>query len=212
VRSLGQHLIFKNTVDYEEELRSMIGYPSELVKRKVIRYIDSHCIDFISKSPFVVLSTTDAEGFCDVSPRGDAPGFVYILDDKHLIIPERPGNKRMDSMRNILSNPRVGLLFIIPGMEETLRVNGKATLIRDEEILEKMKVKDRRPLIGIGVEVEECFMHCAKAFKRSQLWEPHSWASKESLPQASTILSAHSNISKEDVTGLLEESYTKRLY
>lgn len=182
------------------------------MKRKVITYLDSHCVDFISKSPFLVISTSNNEGYCDVSPRGDAPGFVLVLDEKRLIIPERPGNRRIDSMRNILSNPRVGLLFLIPGMEETLRVNGKATLVKDEEILEKMKVKERKPLLSIGVEVEECFIHCAKAFKRSKLWESNSWASKEFLPVASSILSAHSKISKEDVDDILEESYTKRLY
>lgn len=203
---------FNKTIENEEELRSIIGFPSELVKRKVITYLDSHCDDFISKSPFLVVSTTDDEGYCDVSPRGDAPGFVLVLDEKRLIIPERPGNRRIDSMRNILSNPRVGLLFVIPGMEETLRVNGKATLVKDEEILEKMKVKERKPLLGIGVEVEECFIHCAKAFKRSKLWESNSWASKELLPLASSILSAHSKISKEDVVDILEEDYTKQLY
>jgi len=203
---------FNNIIENEEELRSIIGFPSDLVKRKVITYLDPHCHDFISKSPFLVMSTADAEGYCDVSPRGDAPGFVLVLDEKRLIIPERPGNRRIDSMRNILSNPRVGLLFIIPGMEETLRVNGKATLIKDEEILEKMRVKERKPLLGIGVEVEECFIHCAKAFKRSKLWESNSWPSKELLPSASRILSAHSKISKENVDDILEESYTKRLY
>lgn len=207
-----QNLNFNKTIENEEELRSIIGFPSELVKRKVITYLDSHCKDFISKSPFLVISTTDNEGYCDVSPRGDAPGFVLVLDEKRLIIPERPGNRRIDSMRNILSNPRVGLLFIIPGMEETLRVNGKATLVKDEEILDKMKVKERKPLLGIGVEVEECFIHCAKAFKRSKLWESNSWQSKELLPLASSILSAHSKISKEAVDDILEESYTKRLY
>ncbi|MCM3238740.1 pyridoxamine 5'-phosphate oxidase family protein [Heyndrickxia oleronia] len=203
---------FNKTIENEEELRSIIGFPSELVKRKVITYLDSHCEDFISKSPFLVISTSNDGGYCDVSPRGDAPGVVLVLDEKRLILPERPGNRRIDSMRNILSNPRVGLLFLIPGMEETLRVNGKATLVKDEEILEKMKVKERKPLLSIGVEVEECFIHCAKAFKRSKLWESNSWARKEFLPVASSILSAHSKISKEDVDDILEESYTKRLY
>ncbi len=203
---MGQNSRFNDTVENEEELRSIVGFPSELVKRKAISYIDAHCSDFISKSPFLVLSTADTEGFCDVSPRGDAPGFVLVLDEKHLIIPERPGNRRIDSMKNILSNPRVGLLFTIPGMEETLRVNGKATLVKDEAILEQMKVNNRKPLLGIGVEVEECFIHCAKAFKRSKLWDPHSWARKELLPSASAILSP------EDKDEILEESYRTRLY
>ncbi|MET3505248.1 pyridoxamine 5'-phosphate oxidase family protein [Halalkalibacter oceani] len=206
------HQRFRQTIDSEEELREIVGFPSKLVKNKVISHLDSHCKEFIAKSPFLLISTADEEGFCDVSPRGDKPGFVYILDDKHLIIPERPGNRRIDSMRNILSNARIGLIFIIPGMEETLRVNGKATLVKDEDLLDKMKVNERQPLLAIGVEVEECFIHCAKAFKRSGLWDADSWPEKETLPSAAKILSAHSKIPNEDVADLLEESYTKRLY
>ncbi|GIN22709.1 pyridoxamine 5'-phosphate oxidase family protein [Siminovitchia fordii] len=209
---MGANQKFSQTIESEEELRTIIGFPSKLVKNKVITYLDDHCSNFISKSSFLVISTADKAGYCDASPRGDMPGFVLVLDEKYLIIPERPGNRRIDSMRNILSNPSVGLLFIIPGMEETLRVNGKATLVKDEELLEKMKVKERKPLLGIGVEVEECFIHCAKAFKRSHLWEPDFWEDKETLPSASKILSAHSKISNQDVVDILEESYTKRLY
>lgn len=209
---MGASQRFSQTIESEAELRTIVGFPSTLVKNKVITYVDDHCSNFISKSPFLVISTADEAGYCDASPRGDTPGFVLVLDEKHLIIPERPGNRRIDSMRNILSNPSVGLLFIIPGMEETLRVNGKATLVKDKELLEKMKVKERKPLLGIGVEVEECFIHCAKAFKRSHLWEPDFWEDKETLPSASTILSAHSKMSNQDVVNILEESYTKRLY
>lgn len=210
-----QNQKFTNTVETEEELRSIIGFPSELVKRKVISNIDHHCYDFISKSPFLVISTCDNYGFCDVSPRGDMPGFVRVLDNKHLIIPERPGNKRIDSMRNILLNPKVGLLFFIPGLGETLRVNGKASLVKDDDLLEKMAVKGRKPIVGIGVEVEESFIHCAKALKRSKLWETSSWANKETLPSAAKILFEHTkipNTSVEIINERLQESYTKRLY
>lgn len=206
---------FKNTIETEEELRSIIGFPSELVIRKVITDLDHHCYDFISMSPFLVISTSDNLGFCDVSPRGDMPGFVHVLDNKHLIIPERPGNKRIDSMRNILLNPKVGLLFFIPGLGETLRVNGKACLVKDDELLEKMAVKGQKPIVGIVVEVEECFIHCAKAFKRSKLWEPSSWANKETLPTAAKILFEHAKIPNSSVDVIaerLQESYTKRLY
>jgi uncharacterized protein len=154
-------------------------------------------------------------GFCDASPRGVIPGFVLVLDEKRLIIPERRGNKRIDSMRNILSNPRIGLLFLIPGMGETLRVNGKACLVKDEALLKQMEVKEKNPLIGIGVEVEECFTHCAKAFKRSKLWEPISWANKETLPSASKIMAAHANIpgtTADSIEKRLKEGYVKRLY
>lgn len=114
---------FNSTIDSEEALRSLIGMPGELVNNKVISRLDDHCMDFISKSPFLVMSTSDVSGSCDVSPRGDHAGFVHVIDENTLIIPERPGNKRIDSMRNILTNPYVGLIFIIPGLGETLRVN-----------------------------------------------------------------------------------------
>lgn len=207
--------LFKDVIETEEELRSLIGIPSELVKRKVINYLDHHCSHFISKSPFLVMSTSDHEGFCDVSPRGDMPGFVHVLNEKHLIIPERPGNKRIDSMRNILSNSKVGLLFFIPGLGETLRVNGRATLVKDIDQLERMAVKGRKPLVGIGVEVEECFIHCAKAFIRSGVWDPNSWAAQKTLPSAAQMLFEHAKLpssSSESITERLQESYTKGLY
>lgn len=206
---------FKYIIETEDELRALIGLPSELVKNKVITYLDHHCSSFISKSPFLVISTSDHFGYCDVSPRGDSPGFVYVLNEKFLIIPERPGNKRFDSMRNILSNPKVGLLFFIPGLGETLRVNGSACLVKDDELLEKMTVKGRKPLVGIGVEVEECYIHCAKAFKRSGLWDPSSWADHDTLPSAAQIIFEHAKLPNSSVKTIeerLQESYTKRLY
>jgi len=205
----------ENQITTEEELREMLGYPSELVQNKVVSVIDEHCADFIGKSPFVVMSTADENGFCDVSPRGDKKGFVYIINEKQLVIPERPGNKRMDSLRNILANGRVGLLFFIPGLKETLRVNGKAMLTKDKKLLEKMAVKGKNPLIGIVVEVEECFIHCAKAMIRSGLWNMDTWAEKNDLPNAAKILLAHANLPNatvETIDKVLDESYTKRLY
>ena len=206
---------FENAIKSEEELRSIMGYPGELVKKKVITHLDHHCIDFISKSPFLVLSTSDSFGYCDASPRGDQAGFVHVLNEKQLVIPERPGNKKIDSLSNILSNPKIGLLFFIPGLGETLRINGRASIIQDEEILKAMAVRGKVPLVGIGVEVEECFIHCAKAFKRSGLWEPDTWAEKEDLPAAAKILLEHTkmpNGSVEAIQKSLEDSYTNRLY
>lgn len=206
---------FTKKIETEEELRSIIGSPSELVKSKAISYIDHNCLEFISKSPFLVISTSDQLGFCDVSPRGDKIGFVQVLGENRLIIPERPGNKRIDSLLNILSNPRIGLLFFIPGLGETLRVNGKAAIVTDDELLEKMTYKGKKPALGIGVEVEECFIHCAKAFKRSGLWDINTWSDKTSLPSAAKILYEHSmlsNTSIESIQESLEESYSKRLY
>lgn len=156
---------FHEMLTSENELRELLGYPSEVVKRKSIHQLDHHCRDYIAMSPLLFLSTADEHGSCDVSPRGDAPGSVLVLDEGHLVIPERPGNRRLDSLLNILANPHIGLIFIIPGLEETLRVNGQAYIIKDEPILDRMRARGKRPALGIGVKVEECYMHCAKAFK-----------------------------------------------
>lgn len=207
--------MFKHIVADEEELRSLLGYPNELVRSKAISHLDDHCRAFIAKSPFLLLATSDGSGHCDVSPRGDAPGFVQVLDEKHLFIPERPGNRRIDSMRNILSNPHVGLIFIIPGLEETLRVNGRACIVRDKELLTRSEVQGKVPLAGIGVIVEECYAHCAKAFKRSGLWNPQSWLPKESLPNVPAMIAAHvklPGVDAEKVREALKDSYTNRLY
>jgi uncharacterized protein len=198
-----------------KELRTLFGEPSELAKRKVISFIDEHCHDYIAKSPFLVLSTSDENGYTDASPRGDAPGFVLVLDKNRIVIPDRPGNKRMDSLKNILANPRVGLIFLIPGMLETLRVNGKASLTREPVLLERMKAGGKNPLLGIVVEVEECYIQCGKALKRSGLWNPESWADSSTLPSGAEILAAHSKIpgsSEAEIKKRLEEGYKNRLY
>ncbi|MEH7123249.1 pyridoxamine 5'-phosphate oxidase family protein [Bacillus sp. JJ1503] len=208
-------MIFKETISSEEELRTLLGTPSKNVANKVIHHIDHHCKDFIAKSPILFISTSDTHGNCDTSPRGDAPGFVHIIDQQHIVIPERPGNKRMDSLRNIIANPHIGLIFVIPGLEETLRINGKACIIKDSDVLEKMAVQGKVPSLGIGVQVEECFIHCAKAFKRSKLWYPETWASKDQLPYPPQILADHINlpdVNSETIHTSLEESYSKRLY
>lgn len=198
-----------------DELRTMFGEPSELAKRKVISYIDEHCRNYIAHSPFLVLSTSDENGYSDASPRGDAPGFVLVLEENRLVIPDRPGNKRMDSLKNILSNPRVGLLFLIPGMSETLRVNGKASLTQEPDLLGRMKAGGKNPLLGIVVEVEECYIQCGKALKRSGLWNPESWADSSALPSGAEILAAHAKLpgsSEANIKVRLEEGYKNRLY
>ena len=150
--------------------------------------LDEHSRAFIARSPFLLLATSNAGGRCDVSPKGDAPGFVLVLDDTHLVIPDRPGNKRFDGMRNLLENPHVGLIFIVPGREDTLRVNGRACIVKDEDLLERMVVMGKRPPLAIGVEVEECYLHCAKAFKRSHLWETKSWSDTSCLPSMARVI------------------------
>ncbi|WNC16412.1 pyridoxamine 5'-phosphate oxidase family protein [Brevibacillus brevis] len=197
------------------ELRQVYGHPGERAVKKVISSLDHHCREFISKSPFLALATSNADGECDVSPRGDHPGFVLVLDDHHLFIPERPGNRRLDSVQNILSNPQVGLLFLIPGLGETLRINGKAFVCRDQELLDQCAVNGRRPLFGIGVEVKECFAHCAKALIRSSLWDPEKWLAKELLPFMPQVYADHCQIPEmttERVEKELNEGYQNRLY
>ena len=142
----------------------------ELAVQKQISALDHHCRAFISRSPFLLVGTANGTGVCDVSPKGDPAGFVQVLDDNTLVIPDRPGNRRADTLVNILENPQVGLLFLIPGVEDTLRVNGRAHIVQDEELLERTAVKGRKPLLVIVVDVQEAFLHCAKAFKRSLLW------------------------------------------
>lgn len=207
--------MFREVVTSEEDLREMVGYPNKLVQNKAIPRLDDHCRAFIAQSPFLVISTSDQAGNCDASPRGDAPGFVHVLDDRHLVIPERPGNRRMDSLINIMSNPHVGLIFIIPGLEETLRINGRACIIRDSDVLEKMAVRGKVPLMGMGMQVEECYVHCAKAFMRSGLWKTDSWPALDELPNMARILADHVEllgISEKEVAEGLQDSYTNRLY
>ncbi len=212
---MGRTSEFDHLVTTEAELRELLGHPSEMVVQKTISQLDQHCRNFMAQSPFMLLATANAAGECDVSPRGDAPGFVLILDEKRLVIPERPGNRKLDSLTNIVSNPRVGLLFLMPGMGETLRINGRAYITRDPSLLERMEARGKRPLLGIGVYVEECFLHCAKALKRSQLWQTQSWPASTDLPSAAQIFHDHANLPEttvEQVEKSLEESYRTRLY
>jgi len=180
--------MFRHVVTTESELRELLGSPSQRAIKKDVSVLDEHCRAFIARSPFLLLATASARGRCDVSPKGDAPGFVRVLDDRHLVIPDRPGNRRLDGMKNLLQNAHVGTIFLIPGREETLRVNGRASIVRDAEILESLTAHDKRPLVAIGVEVEECFFHCPKAFRRSGLWEPERWPDRAALPSMARVL------------------------
>ncbi len=183
----------------EEEIRELVGVPHEHIVMKAIPIIDEHCRLFISKSPLLFLSTSNAAGKCDVSPRGDEPGSVKVLNENQLVIAERPGNRRADSITNILSNPNVGLVFLIPGLEEVLRVNGRAYMIKNKEILSAMAVKEKEPVIGIGVEVEECFIHCPRALKASNIWNPEQWGSTEEIPPLKQIFLDHLKINGVEI-------------
>jgi uncharacterized protein len=206
---------FTDTVTDLAELRALVGEPSELARKKQLDHLDAHCRAFIAHAPFLLLGTADATGRCDVSPKGDAPGFVQVLDDHHLVIPDRPGNKRIDGMRNILENPHVGVIFLVPNKEETLRVNGRAAITRDPALLARMEVGGKRPLLAIGVEVEEVFMHCAKAFRRGGLWQPEKWPDITTMATAACMLFDQTKPEGKtlaDIERLLDFSYTKTLY
>jgi uncharacterized protein len=207
--------MFRDVVTGIDELRVLMGEPSEVALKKDIGVLDEHCRAFIAHSPFVLLATAGATGRCDVSPKGDAPGFVRVLDDRHLVIPDRPGNKRFDGMQNLLDNPHAGLIFLVPGKEETLRVNGRAWIVRDSEILESLTAMGKRPALAIGVEVEECFLHCAKAFKRSHLWEHAQWPELGDLASAARMFldqTKMADMTVEDMERRLQDGYRKNLY
>jgi PPOX class probable FMN-dependent enzyme len=206
---------FRHVLSAERELRELMGEPSELAVKKQLSALDAHCRAFIAQSPFVLLATADAAGRCDVSPKGDVPGFVLVLDDKHLVVPDRPGNRRLDGMRNLVENPHIGLIFLIPGREETLRVNGRAWIVQDEELLERTAAMGKRPKVAIGVEVEECFLHCAKAFKRSKLWQAQQWPAPSAVASMAQMLLDHTkpaDMTLEQMERRLQEGYTKQLY
>ena len=210
--SLGQ---FSDQIRSAPELTALLGQPSELALRKELKTLDEHMRRFIAHSPFVIVSTHAADGRCDASPRGDAPGFVRTVDERTLLIPDRLGNKRVDSFRNILETGRIGLLFLVPGVGETLRVNGRAALIRDEAWLTTMTAQGKRPLVAVAVEVEECFLQCAKALIRSKLWDSQQRPDLQSLPSAAEMFCDHAKMPEFDVAKLqtvLEEAYRSRLY
>ena len=175
----------------DEELRAVIHppKPDSVVWRKSLDRLEEHSRRFIELSPMLFIATADAEGTCDCSPRGDLPGFVKVLDDRTLLIPDRKGNRRIDTMRNIVCNPHAGLIFLVPGTAETLRVNGHASVTDDEELLAQCAVEGKRPVLGIVVRVEELFMHCARAFNRSLLWDATTWPERSELATLGKILS-----------------------
>ncbi len=203
----------------EEELRTFIDKPMDLAVAKAINHLDKYCKEFISRSPFVCIgSSADLGG--DVSPRGDQPGFVQILDDNTLFIPERPGNNRIDTLTNIIKSPDVGLLFMIPGFEDCLRVKGKAIIVEDDELLNKAIVNGKVPKLGIQIAVETAMLHCAKAIRRSKLWSPESLQDRKEMPTIGKMIleqSARPDAMPNDalvaeVDTWVEDNYDNELY
>ncbi len=204
-------------IEDEAALRSRFGAKHPLAVQKVHNRIDRHGRDFIARAPFLCMATVGGDGGCDATPRGDPPGFVKVLDDRTLAIPDRPGNNRLDSLSNLLANSSVGLLFMIPGFDDTYRVNGKARITCDPQILASMEVNGREPKVAIVVDVEETFLHCAKAFRRSKLWDPESHQDRKEMPSLARIIldqvgerKSEEELKEQDRE--LEEDYKKSLY
>jgi PPOX class probable FMN-dependent enzyme len=198
----------------EAQLRAIIGAAFPRALRKEITSLDVHCRAIIAQSPFVLISSSDAAGRQDVSPKGDPPGFVQVLDDRTLAIPDRPGNRRTDTFRNVLQNPRVGLLFLVPGRNETLRVNGTATIVRDAGLRERMAVNGKLPELALVVSAEEVFVHCGKCMLRARLWEPDAWTDVTALPSHARCLVDHARMTEPlaEVEETVRENYVRELY
>jgi PPOX class probable FMN-dependent enzyme len=205
---------FENPVTDAAALRKILGKPQSAVVNKSIDHLDKHCRTFIGRSPFVLVASSDESGNLDISPKGDPAGFTTILDDKTLVIPDRPGNRRADTYFNIIQNPKVGLIFLIPGKKETLRVSGSAQIIRDPDILQVMAVNRKVPVLGLAVHVQEAFFHCSKCMVRSGLWSPGEWPSLDGLPSLAEAVvdAAMLKVPTKIVDIVIKRDEKKRLY
>lgn len=196
-----------------EALRAHYGTVHPLAVRKVMTRLDDDCRAFIALSPFAVLATADGQGGVDASPRGDAPGFVQVIDDATLLLPDRPGNNRVDSYGNIVAHPGIGLLFFVPGINETLRVNGDASVITDADALASVAAQGKRPSAGLRIAVQEAFFHCGKALMRGHLWDPVTQVPRTSFPSLGRIMADQTRVMPEpEAEELVQEGYRDNLY
>jgi len=178
---------FAEPISSIEQLRGVYGQPRPLPAKAKADRLDDLCRRFIALSPFVVISSADAEGRQDCSPRGDAPGFVMVLDDRTIAIPDRPGNNKIENLNNLVARPNIGLLFVIPGHEETLRMNGTARIVRDPELLARTAVEGKPPKSLIVVDIAEVYPHCGKAFRRAKLWDEGARPASGTVPSLASI-------------------------
>lgn len=198
----------------EDELTELVGHPIRRVAEKVRPRLHEFDRQWLAESPFCLIATSDADGRCDVSPKGDPRGFTLVLDDTTIVLPDRPGNRRADGFRNLLANPHVGLIYLVPGRPDTLRINGRATLVRDAPFFDELVVKGHRPKLALVVDIEEVFYHCPKAFMRSGLWQPESW--QPSTVPSPAVLAKELTRAEESIEELERyyspEEYSKKLY
>jgi PPOX class probable FMN-dependent enzyme len=205
---------FDHALASPDDLRRHYAQPHPVVLRKVQDRIDGGARRFIARSPFLVLATSGAAG-ADASPRGGPPGFVTVLDDHRLAFGDLSGNRRLDSFENVVADPVVGLLFLIPGLGETLRVNGRGTVTTDPAVLDACTVEGVRPGVALGVDVDAVYIHCAKAFRRSGLWDPASWPAEDERPTAGAVLVGHlglDQVTPEAIDADLEQGYAATLW
>jgi PPOX class probable FMN-dependent enzyme len=210
----GSDMTFNEVLRSEAEIDSIIGRPNSRVLAKVTNRLDDLCREFIAASPFLVVSSSDSQGRMDCSPKGDPAGFVHILDDWTLAIPERPGNRKADTFRNVLQNPKVGLIFLVPGKGETLRINGTARIVRDSWLREKLAHKGIVPELTLVVTVEEVFAHCTKCMVRSALWKPESWKPEGLQFTIGSAMVAHGKLemSVQEMQAIADERVRTSLY
>jgi len=202
-----------DTIENAGRLRETYGAPSDRSLKKQLSRLDKHCRDFIARSPFVVIASADTSGRCDASPKGDAPGFVRVMNDETLLIPDRLGNNRVDTLGNLITRPGIGLIFFVPGINETLRVNGRARVTTDPALLDPLAVNGKVPRSGILVAAEEIYFHCGKALIRSDLWNPDKQIGHSDFPSLGRILADQiGGISVEESERYTAESYKTRLY
>jgi PPOX class probable FMN-dependent enzyme len=207
--------VFSDVITTMDELRAIVGKPSQSVIEKVQPCIDEMSAAWIEASPFVLIGTADAEGNMDVSPKGDPAGFVKVYNSTTILIPDRPGNRRADTIGNILQNPKVGLIFLVPGKEETLRVNGRAQIVRDAALREQFAVKGKAPALLIAVTTDEVFFHCAKCMIRSKLWESMDTPANDDLPTLGEVIVKQGRAegwTAEEIDEDLRKGYAETLY
>lgn len=199
-------------IETEADLRQCYDAPSDLVRRKLLPKLDKHARAFIALSPFVVLATHGPDG-SDCSPRGDAPGFVAVQDDSTLLLPDRRGNNLIDSLRNVVADPDVGLLFLVPGLNETLRVNGRARIVADQALLASLAAQGKIPASALQIAVREVYFHCGKAMIRSDLWNPDKRAPRNAFPGLGKVIADQiGGIDADAAQANLDEAYRTRLY
>ena len=213
VTKIKEEKMTDKTIDSLEELRDSFGFPTGRAAVKEMPSLDKHSRAFIALSPFLVIATAGESG-ADASPKGDPPGFVKVLSDTEIFIPDRPGNSRIDTMRNLLENPHIGIVFLVPGMKETLRINGRGKVVTDAEILSTCSVNGKIPKCGICVQIDEVYMHCAKSMIRSKLWDPKKHIKRDSFPSLGKIFTDQQGggLDAKEVDKDIEDKYKERLY